>query len=961
MTSETSFIHRQDPELERIFLSAVEKGEKRAAIVALEHADYFNVNCEDAKGRTALVIAVQNGNIDILELLLNHRSISLGDALLRAVDMQFTPAVKAICNCLQKRHQTPEGLYCRALNGDFHADITPVVLAAHHNKYDILKLLLDLGARIELPELYNFQTEEFTLEHSVGTINVYRALASQAYISLTSEDPIETAFQLSYKLQKLSVRDYEFRFQYEQLSNQCAQYAADLLGHVRNTQEQIIVLNHSPEEWAVGGDFTEPLKVKKAIRYSQKKFISHPHCQQRLIERWYHGLPAWRKHNYVRALLLSLVIGVCFPLLAVCYVISPHARISQLLRVPYIRFVCHTASSIVFLFLLAIQSMDIHFLSGTDIKATDQHDEWDLNNIHTSASGILITCYILSTTVIEFKELWAKGARVVKDNVSWKMIDYFTLSLFWMWLALHVTSIFKDLSNTTGHINGDNTSNHIVSEVHLNTSTLHNDIDLAYGIHQTGHNLDQGNITSRGHANTTLSNDIKKYLDEAVARILLYQDITRDNITDVVELRMNEIEMNLLKVLQAKDFNERTPVESTHSRVRRAVTRISNQQLGGGSSLGGNRNMLGYNLSLHFLPTTHPILVADGLFAIAKVLSFLRLIRMTVVHLQIGPMQISLGRMMIDISKFFVIFCLVWFAFSVGLNQLYFHYAKKIRSICEADEFQQVCWQPYGSITDALSTLFWTLFGMSDLASLDVYGLDHWFTEAIGRLLYAAYHILAIVVLLNILIAMMSNTYTRIEEDADIQWKYSRSRLWMSFYEENSTLPPPFSLFPTLHCVKTMFAPGSKLCGGRERKKKKQTMIEKKDKEYKDVVHQLVQRYIFSMRRASGEDDSATIPDPWIIQLKQDVSGFKYDMFETLGNMDSRMKHIQHTVDDSASVESEKQIGNDVMRALEGAIEEAETTILPVRPQIFRNLANLEEEMKYMDEDLDRLEDTRRL
>ena len=62
-----------------------------------------------------------------------------------------------------------------------------------------------------------------------------------------------------------------------------------------------------------------------------------------------------------------------------------------------------------------------------------------------------------------------------------------------------------------------------------------------------------------------------------------------------------------------------------------------------------------------------------------------------------------------------------------------------------------------------MATLFWALFGLPDLDILDLKGVPHTFTEGVVTGLYAAYHIIAIVVLMNVLIAMMSNTYTRIE------------------------------------------------------------------------------------------------------------------------------------------------------------------------------------------------------
>lgn len=71
----------------------------------------------------------------------------------------------------------------------------------------------------------------------------------------------------------------------------------------------------------------------------------------------------------------------------------------------------------------------------------------------------------------------------------------------------------------------------------------------------------------------------------------------------------------------------------------------------------------------------NPVLVADALFSIAKVASFLRMISLTVVNKDVGPMQISLGGMISDIIKFLFIFCFVWFAFSLGMNQLYWYYA----------------------------------------------------------------------------------------------------------------------------------------------------------------------------------------------------------------------------------------------------------------------------------------------
>uniref|UniRef100_A0A8B9GZY6 Transient receptor potential cation channel, subfamily C, member 5a n=1 Tax=Astyanax mexicanus TaxID=7994 RepID=A0A8B9GZY6_ASTMX len=70
----------------------------------------------------------------------------------------------------------------------------------------------------------------------------------------------------------------------------------------------------------------------------------------------------------------------------------------------------------------------------------------------------------------------------------------------------------------------------------------------------------------------------------------------------------------------------------------------------------------------------HPTLMAEALFAIANIFSSLRLISLFTANSHLGPLQISLGRMLLDILKFLFIYCLVLLAFANGLNQLYFYY-----------------------------------------------------------------------------------------------------------------------------------------------------------------------------------------------------------------------------------------------------------------------------------------------
>lgn len=52
------------------------------------------------------------------------------------------------------------------------------------------------------------------------------------------------------------------------------------------------------------------------------------------------------------------------------------------------------------------------------------------------------------------------------------------------------------------------------------------------------------------------------------------------------------------------------------------------------------------------------------------------------------------------------------------------------------------------------------------------------------------------------LIAMMSNSYQIISERSDTEWKFARSHLWISYFDDGATLPPPFNLFPTVKMLR---------------------------------------------------------------------------------------------------------------------------------------------------------------
>ena len=57
-----------------------------------------------------------------------------------------------------------------------------------------------------------------------------------------------------------------------------------------------------------------------------------------------------------------------------------------------------------------------------------------------------------------------------------------------------------------------------------------------------------------------------------------------------------------------------------------------------------------------------------------------------------------------------------------------------------------------------MQTIFWALFGMDNADSTSLEGFDADITETIGVLLFAIYNVIMVVVLLNMLIALMSQS-----------------------------------------------------------------------------------------------------------------------------------------------------------------------------------------------------------
>ncbi|XP_002740299.1 short transient receptor potential channel 5-like [Saccoglossus kowalevskii] len=804
---------------ERAFLEAVQSGNMVAVRSKLRDKSSFDINCEDRNGRNALSLAITNGQLDIIRLLLKH-DIEIGDALLRAVDVNNVNAVEILCKYAgARKNKNLDIINASADNQDFPPGQTPLILAAHRNSFDICKILLEYGAILEDP---NTLSETHGLQRSLGELQIYKALASQAYICYTSKDPIKTAFELSYRLRNMSKTDVEFGPEYDKLEEECEAFAAALLAHTRSEYEITTVLTHDPEEWAKSDtvDTVKPHKAALAVKYYQKKFVADPSFQQLMYNRWYRGLLGWGKWSFMKRCLFTIAIMFVYPFLSLFYIIYPFRSLDQLLHVPYVKFLMSTASSLAFLSLIVLVLLQVElwplvgyaaFQPTSSVNPADALaflEQMDQGRGRApTPTECLMLIFVIAMAWREFKEVWTSGFREYCRDV-WNLLDIIQLALYFISAAFFLYAM-------------------VIASMQKP--------DIVFPNNTSWWNL------------TVANNTLQDLLDTVIHDSVINKEISPSTVQQFVT----------------------------------SVTEKANAQFYIAADNDQTRNSW---------PGNDPNLISEGLFALANIVSFLRLINIMVINRHVGPLQISLWGMFYDIGKFLCIFFLMLLAFAIGLTQLYKFNASDASYECmiEDPDKAYTCTNAFDGLIQTIRTLYWSLFGMINLETLQVEA-NHSFTVTVAESRMVSttcwHHRTS-----HALIAMMSNTYTRVEENADSEWKFHRTRMWMGYFENTATLPPPFNIIPSTKAIKQAICCR---CLREKKIKHNSEIIAELQAQYEDVVRQLTLRYISDRRSEVDEEGGPQLTHADIMQLKQDMSSFRYDISTGINKVNDSMKKMR--------------------------------------------------------------------
>lgn len=142
---------------EKKFLLTAERGDcatvRKLISEFRDQPEELNVNCVDPLERSALIAAIENENIELIHLLLEE-GILVKDALLHAIKEEYVEAVETLLQWEEQNHVAGQPYSWESVDrssSSFTQDITPLILAAHKNNYEILKILLDRGASLPMP------------------------------------------------------------------------------------------------------------------------------------------------------------------------------------------------------------------------------------------------------------------------------------------------------------------------------------------------------------------------------------------------------------------------------------------------------------------------------------------------------------------------------------------------------------------------------------------------------------------------------------------------------------------------------------------------------------------------------------------------------------------------------------------------------------------------------------------
>ena len=233
----------------------------------------------------------------------------------------------------------------------------------------------------------------------------------------------------------------------------------------------------------------------------------------------------------------------------------------------------------------------------------------------------------------------------------------------------------------------------------------------------------------------------------------------------------------------------------------------------------------------------HPANIGAAIFSVGATFALLKPLRLLLFHRSLGPTVVCIIKVLRDALHIFLIYLIVLCAFSIGIFSMYKPFILRDQSTYNTSvndlDFSN---QSISNQTDQstnnqteynyfmaeddlktrqglMSAMFWLLFdpGQPGYVAIKKCGIENFtcndtdkyedlqinqvsmeFSHWMGYAMWASYQGITVILLINILIAMMNTTFSKIWQAADTAWKYSKSFYQVEFLNSRAILPPPF-------------------------------------------------------------------------------------------------------------------------------------------------------------------------
>ena len=189
------------------------------------------------------------------------------------------------------------------------------------------------------------------------------------------------------------------------------------------------------------------------------------------------------------------------------------------------------------------------------------------------------------------------------------------------------------------------------------------------------------------------------------------------------------------------------------------------------------------------------------------------------------------------------------------------------KELCPTEDgtFENSCRNPvFTGFISTIFDLFWALFGQFEISCLRSGGTndEYYFEDGAGLFLIGLYYISIAFVLLNLLIALMSESVNNASENKENVWKFDKTDVWFRFIHCDCIAPPPMNILLEFYITFNKYlqfckskAPCKTEYPVNKKREEKRKKAKQKKIEAKKISISLVKRFKASLDGAVQDKD----------------------------------------------------------------------------------------------------------